>query len=453
MFQRQSRAVLLTGFGGLLLMMVFAGIDGLRVLRRIQDGSGTIQHDFLERSRVLNQIRSDVYLSGTYARDYLLDPQPSTAEKNRTELNRLRREMDTILAGYAGLMRPDERTPLDGLRRSLDEYWRVLDPVFQWSHGQRRQSGFRFMRDEVLPRRLAMLGLADQIESVNERQMDAGNLRVAALFSEFRTRLSFTLVVTLVLGGLLAVFASRRILDLEGQAAARYSEVMEARGQLKNLSARLVETQEEERRVLSRELHDEVGQSLSATLVGLSNLSAAMRTNARAEMENEVAGLRRIVEGTVKMVRNITLLLRPSMLDDLGLIPALEWQAREVSRQTGLRVDVAAGGVSDELPEEFKTCIYRVVQEALHNVTRHAAAGSVRIVAQQEPRRLLLSIQDDGHGFDVARSRGLGLLGMQERVAHLGGTLQLVSEPGGGTLISVILPLVASQAGARVAAP
>ena len=176
-------------------------------------------------------------------------------------------------------------------------------------------------------------------------------------------------------------------------------------------------------------------------------------TNARAQMENEVTALRRIVEGTVRMVRNITLLLRPSMLDDLGLIPALEWQAREVSRQTGLRVDVAAGGVSDQLPEEFKTCIYRVVQEALHNAARHAGAGSVRIVAQQEPRRLLLSVQDDGRGFDVKRSRGLGLLGMEERVAHLGGTLQLVSEPGSGTLISVILPLVASETGQRVAAP
>src|ERR1019366_4588619 len=128
-------------------------------------------------------------------------------------------------------------------------------------------------------------------------------------------------------------------------------------------------------------------------------------------------------EGTVKMVRNITLLLRPSMLDDLGLIPALEWQAREASRHSGLRVDIAAGGVSDQLPDEYKTCIYRVVQEALHNVARHAAAGSVRIVAQQEPQRLVLSIQDDGRGFDPERTRGLGLLGMEERVANLGGTL------------------------------
>jgi signal transduction histidine kinase len=452
MFQRQSRTVLLAGFGGLLLLMVFAGVDGLQLLRRMQNRSGAIQHAFLERSQVLNQIRSDVYLSGTYARDYLLDPESAAAEKHRAELTRLRREMDAILTAYAGLMRPEERAPLDGLRRSLDDYWDVLDPVFQWSATQRSQNGFRFLRDEVFPRRLTMLGLADQIQNVNERQLDSGNQLVEALFSEFRTRLTVTLAVTLAIGGLLAVFASRRLLDLEGQAASRFSEVTEARGQLKSLSARLVETQEEERRVLSRELHDEVGQSLSAILVGLSNLSAAIRANAREQMENEVTTLRRIVEGTVKMVRNITLLLRPSMLDDLGLIPALEWQAREASRQTGLRVDVAAAGVTAELPEEHKTCIYRLVQEALHNVTRHASAGSVRIVAQQEPGRLLLSIQDDGQGFDVRRSRGLGLLGMEERVTHLGGTLQVKSERGSGTLISVVLPLATNSVIEKVAA-
>jgi signal transduction histidine kinase len=444
-FQKQSRSLLLVGFGGLLLIVVFGGIDGLRVLRQTQDKSGAIQHAFLERNRVLNQIRSDLYLSGTYARDYLLDPEASAAEKNRTELNRLRQGIDAVLVDYAGLLQAEERTPLEDLRRNLNEYWRVLDPVFQWSPEQRRQSGFRFLRDEVFPRRLAMLSLADQIQAVNERQMDEGNLRVDALFSEFRTRLGVTLVVTLAIGAMLAIFASRRILDLEGQAAARYSEVTEARSQLQSLSARLVETQEEERQLLSRELHDEVGQSLSALLVGLSNLSAATRTNAAAQIETEIAALRSIVEGAVRIVRNITLLLRPSMLDDLGLIPALEWQAREVSRQSGLRVDVAAGGAPEALPDEFKICIYRVVQEALHNVTRHAEASSVRIVVQQEAQHLLIAIQDDGRGFDVARSRGLGLLGMEERVAHVGGSLHVVSEKGKGTLISVILPFPSSK--------
>ncbi len=144
-FHKQSRAVLLAGFGGLLLLMAFAGIDGLRVLRQMQERSGTIQRDFLERSRVLNQIRSDVYLSGTYTRDYLLDPLLSAADKNRSELNRLRKEMDAILASYAGLMSAEERTPLDGLRRSLNEYWHILDPVFHWNPRATPRRRFRVL--------------------------------------------------------------------------------------------------------------------------------------------------------------------------------------------------------------------------------------------------------------------------------------------------------------------
>jgi signal transduction histidine kinase len=441
LFQRQSRTVLFIGFGGLLALMVFAGVDGLRVLRRMQDRSGSIQREFLERGRVLNQIRSDVYLSGTYARDYLLDPGRSAADRSKTELRRLRREMDATLANYAQLMRPEEREPLEGLRRNLNEYWQALDPVLLWGADQRRGSGYAFVRDVVIPRRRAMLSLADEIDEVNRRQVSTGNARLTDLFSEFRYRLIVTLMLTLALGSLLAVFATRRILALESQTTSQYTEVTEARGQLRSLSARLVKTQEEERRALSRELHDEVGQSLSAILVGLSNLVGATPAEVRSLVEREAAPLRRLVEGNVRTVRNLTLLLRPSMLDDLGLIPALEWQGREASRHSGLRVDISAEAVSDELPEELKTCVYRVVQEALTNVARHAEAQSVRIVVQQETARLLLSIQDDGRGFDIARSKGLGLLGMEERVRGMTGSLHVRSETGMGTLISVVLPL------------
>src|SRR6266436_1271017 len=133
----------------------------------------------------------------------------------------------------------------------------------------------------------------------------------------------------------------------------------------------------------------------------------------------------------------MTLLLRPSMLDDFGLVPALEWQAREVSKRTGLRVQVAAGETSGELPDEHKTCIYRVVQEALHNCARHAQAHSVEVVVRQEPSRIVLSVADDGRGFDARRVRGLGLVGMAERVNHLGGAFRVDSRPGAGTTVAV----------------
>jgi signal transduction histidine kinase len=139
----------------------------------------------------------------------------------------------------------------------------------------------------------------------------------------------------------------------------------------------------------------------------------------------------------------MALLLRPSMLDDLGLVAALGWQAWEVSRRTGIRVDLVTDNVPEELPEGHRTCVYRVVQEALHNVSRHAEAHKVQIAVRQAGGGLLLTVQDDGKGFDPQLVRGLGLLGMEERAKHLGGTFHIRSQMGGGTLLTVSLPLVA----------
>ena len=112
----------------------------------------------------------------------------------------------------------------------------------------------------------------------------------------------------------------------------------------------------------------------------------------------------------------MALLLRPSMLDDLGLVPALQWQAREVSKRSGIWVKVAAESVSEELPEEHKTCIYRIVQEALHNCVQHAGAHNVKVTVRQADAVCMLAIEDDGKGFDAQQEKGMGLLGMQERV-------------------------------------
>jgi len=137
----------------------------------------------------------------------------------------------------------------------------------------------------------------------------------------------------------------------------------------------------------------------------------------------------------------MALLLRPSMLDDLGLVPALEWQEREVSKRTGMLVDTVEENVSDNLPEELKTCVYRIVQEALNNCSKHAYAKNVRVTVRQEPNHLGVSIEDDGKGFDPSRVRGLGLVGMNERVSQLGGVLKVDSDPTRGTCLWVDLPL------------
>src|SRR5206468_6219884 len=135
------------------------------------------------------------------------------------------------------------------------------------------------------------------------------------------------------------------------------------------------------------------------------------------------------------------LALRPSMLDDLGLVAALEWQAREIGHRTGLDVQVEAEESAGELPDEHRTCIYRIAQEALENCARHARANRVTIGLQRVARTVCLQVRDDGAGFQTARSRGLGLLGMEERVEHLGGRLLVSSEPGHGTTVTAELPV------------
>ena len=436
-----SRLVLMAGFGGLMLLMAFAEFDGMQALTEIQRSNDEIREGFLRRTRVLDRIRADLYVSGTYVRDYLLEPESGKAEGHRYSLLESRSDMDAALSEYRKLVNGAEAGPFQVLTQNLASYWSALEPVLAWSAPERRRNGYVFLRDEVFPRRMAMLGLSDQIRAINEAQLNAGRARVEATFSQFRRRLTLILGLTIGLGLLLAASSMRRILGLENQTAANLGEIVRARGDLQALSARLVEAQEEERRSISRELHDEVGQALTGVLVEMANLSTLIREGKLEAMTEKAAGIKHEVENSIGVVRNMALLLRPSMLDDLGLIAALEWQAREVSKRSALLVKVSADQVSESLPEEHKTCIYRIVQEALHNCAQHASARHVEVAVRQEPDRLRLSIHDDGRGFDARRQRGMGLLGIEERVSHLGGSFTVDSTPGSGTSIEVVLPL------------
>ena len=275
-FFKSSRFALLLGFGGLLSIMALAGIDALRVLQEFRKSDDQIRSRFLSQNHVLNDIRSDVYVSGTYVRDYLLDPDPERAETYRASLEAVHQHMDSALASYAAEVPAPELEHYAKLRRELAEYWKILAPISHWDSSERRRSGYAFLRDEVFPRRQSMLAIADRIGAINEQQLNAGNDQVVSLLLRFRNRLIGTLVAALVLGLGMALFTMRKILHLEHQERMRYEEVADARSQLKGLSARLVEAQETERRALSRELHDEVGQSLSAVLVELRNLSTGL---------------------------------------------------------------------------------------------------------------------------------------------------------------------------------
>jgi signal transduction histidine kinase len=443
----KARTALLLGFGVLLLLLVLSGLDAIHVLAEVRTSNEQIRREFLDRSRTLEQIRSQVYLSGTYIRDYLLEPDSARAEQHRVSLSDVHRRIESELRDYERFPQPDQAGSLRALRTEISAYWRTLEPVFSWNAEQRREQGYAFLRDKVFPRRASMLAIADQIAAVNERELTEGDRRLAEMFSRLRLRFAGALIVMVILGLTQAAATTVKILRLERRTEEHLAVANEARQELRSLSARLVAAQETERKAISRELHDAVGQSLSAALFDLQNVKAQLGSP-NSPLAASIDGTRRLIESAVGMVRNMALLLRPSMLDDLGLAAALEWQAREVSRQTGISVTVSVDDLADELPDEHRTAVFRVVQEALHNVSRHAQAHAVNISVRHEPGMVTLSVHDDGHGFEPLRQKGLGLIGMHERAENLGGTVRVISGPGKGTLIETILPISAEASNA-----
>jgi signal transduction histidine kinase len=435
-----TRMALALGFGLLLTLLVLSGVNAVHVISELQTRNEFTLGEFLGRETKLDDLRSEIYLSGTYVRDYLLEPDPARAEANRQELTEIRGQIQSMLALTTAPSGPAGQAIHQALQKEIQDYWRMLDPVLAWSPERRHRDGFRFLHDEVLPRRSSMLGIADTIRSLNQGQLVDRDHQIFQMFSGLRSRLIAAVIAMFLCGLALAFATALHILRLEGRTMEHLKEVTGARQELRNLSARLLETQENERKNISRELHDAVGQSMSAVQFELHDLNVALAAYPE-RLRARVDRIRELVEGSVAMVRNMALLLRPSMLDDLGLAAALEWQANQISRSTGVRIHIDADSLPSDLPEEHKICVFRIVQEALNNVCRHARASSVEIGTSAADGELAVSIRDDGRGFVASRRTGLGLIGMQERVESLGGALHIDSGPGKGTAIDIRLPL------------
>jgi signal transduction histidine kinase len=434
-----GRRLLFAGFGGLVLLILLAGSEAILVLRQIRTQDALVRDTYFRRSRAIDEIRAGIYQSAIVMRDYLLasDPHAGSAQ---IEWTSIRQRTDSAISAFQSALDPEEAAPFRTLRLEIEAYWNVLDFMVQRQPKSRKDRGSAYFSGDLVRRRNGMLALIDRIDQISARELSSGDAKLNATFDKLQFRLLMMLLITLGAGLLLAAFTIRRTLALESELKRRYDEGLKVQQELKELSARLVSAQEEERRAISRELHDEVGQSLSALLMEAGNAAARVPPESD-EVRKHVESIKRLAEASVNIIRNMTLLLRPSMLDDFGLVPALEWQAREVSKRTGLRVHVTAEEAADELPDELRTCIYRIVQEALHNCARHSQAKAVKVIVKQERSRIVLSVEDDGRGFDARRVRGLGLVGMEERVTHLGGLFVIDSKPGGGTRVAVELPI------------
>jgi signal transduction histidine kinase len=421
------------GLGSLLLLIALSMLASSRKAQDIyvQIDQLDTHHRLVDTN--LKRLRSDVNLSGVFVRDYLLDVARERGRGYREQLTEFRKENMATLSELETLIGRDER--IASLRAKLDDYWQTFDPLFDWTPAEKILQSAGFLRREVVPRREAVLSIAQEIEELNNANVAAQKSEVARRQEAFRRDMQRLLWQTVLLGLAVAMVVVARLRVLEHRSE-------EADRQMRELSTQLVNTQEEERRNLSRELHDHVAQVLTGLRMSLGGIE---RTSGDSRVAAAVAECRGLVDDMFRTVRDLALGLRPSMLDDFGLQPALEWHVRDFSRRYDVDVELKMEGDFASLPDTHRTCIYRVVQEAMTNCARHAQAKSISIEVAWREAQLRVAVTDDGIGLDPASGRrGLGLRGIEERVKELRGSMTIARRAGAGTTLKVLMPVPAA---------
>jgi signal transduction histidine kinase len=424
------------GFLLLLALILLAGVYSLVSISRLEQNSAKVRAEAHNRDELLDQLANGVYRLSAVSGDYLLEPDDDRVFDRIAEVKKVRAQIYETLASYERTLNAEEDlAEAAALRRNLDAYWATVEPPLRWTLGERERETGSYIRERLLPKRGDVVELVRQITAQDEREIENAEQNLQAAYHAFERGMIVAFALTFVVGAVAAILSIRRNRRLEEEAEIRYEQVEEAGRQLRDLSDRLVNAQEDERRRLSRELHDQLGQTMSAMVTELRRLESM-----DGPFRDRLARIRQSAEDNVRSIRDTALLLRPSMLDDLGLIPALRWQAREVRRHWGLKVRIAAEEIGDELPDAHKTCVYRVVQEALNNTVKHAKATEARVILRWSADGLLVVVQDDGIGFDSSKDRGMGLIGMEERVRRLRGRFRIDSQAGSGTVLSFLFP-------------
>jgi signal transduction histidine kinase len=431
-------AIALLGLLGLIVVSILAAQRKADLAYAHLDN---LNAQYRDVERRLRRVRTDLHLSGILARDYLLDTATPAADY-RTRLLAYRTESDRMIGELEPLVRVTDPGRFDKLRHELDEYWRSYAPLFD---GTTVVDRYGFLRREIVPRRDAVMNISAEIEELNNRNLYAQQLAAADRHRELHQYLTSTLAASLSLGLAVAIIAVIRIRVLEGRSGQQHDRTQQAEQELRRLSNQLVKTQEEERKSLSRELHDELGQMLTALRMEMGRAERAQAVGSPAYTAT-MAESKALVDRMMRMVRDLAMGLRPSMLDDLGLEPALAWQAREFSRRYNVPVDLTVDGDLERLPDPQRTCVYRVVQEALTNCAKHAAATEIQVQVVRGRTRLDVSVRDNGVGMaSTTGHKGLGLTGIKERVKDINGSTSIQTTPGGGTVVHITLPVPAAE--------
>jgi signal transduction histidine kinase len=447
------RRTLLLGFSAIFaLWLVSAYVLGQRMIEA-DTRVAAITTGFTEGEEVLFAVRERVLLTSVLVRDAALENGADGISSHRDQLQKIRDEVERTLHRY--VPRVDsavEREHWTRLRAELDEYWTSLSPVLT---GQVTGNAAQvFLRGTVIPKHELVLRVSEDLRTLNQDALREQHATVAELHRGVRERIWWTSGLAVAVGFFVALLAGSYIGRLESWIRQQHNQERQHKRELQRLSAELEDARENERRTIARDLHDEIGQALMTIKLDLGVLERNGQLSGASAAA--LAEARSSTDLAIHTVRDLSQLLHPPMLDDFGLAVTLQAYVRAFSERTGVRTELVLDRMNARVPSDVEVCAYRIVQEALTNVAKHARASACRVYLHRLPYSLLVTVEDDGRGMAVAvegrtETRvGVGLVSVRERVLRAGGTVNMESA-GRGTRLTVELPVPAHEASPEAA--
>jgi len=439
--KRSPSLPLIVGLVVSLVTIAGMGWYTVREVRTLRDEQTAINERSRRDSLQLIRIQSNLATVATALRDMADRVEPYPVVYWRQTFDRLRADLDEAIA-LENTLAPAERPEAQQLRlrESVNRFWSALDQVFAQAGAGDEDGALARVRTSVGAQHLELVGLVSQFLVLNNRVQEEASQRNREVYERVVGEIVVLVAALLVLVALIGVYtiwANRRAF----QEVARLSE------QLRTLSWRMLRIQEDLQQSFSRELHDEFGQVFTA--IGMLLGRVKRNLPADSSLGADVEEVRGIAQQTLERIRVQSRLLHPTVLDDFGLEKAVEWYVEQFGRQHDIATHFEVAGPIGVVPTESNIHIYRIVQEALTNVSKHAGAKEAWVRLAQHNGRLALAIEDRGRGLPAgdAVARGVGLVSMRERAELMGGTFVIRPATPRGVIVNVEVPLGLRMAG------
>jgi signal transduction histidine kinase len=398
--------------------------------------------EYFQQGERLESVRLLLSSAASAVRDYLLDPDSLALPRHREQARRSWLQAMKAIEDYKRVATLARRPLTDQLDAQVSGYWAIAERSLEITGHQRSEAGVNLLIGQLVPLRDTFLETINEIgarDRVDLRSAAAGTARfVQGAETRLWTAIALTVFLSLLVAGTTVVYLVR----LENTALAQYEASVKSGVELERLSRRLLTLQEDERRRIARELHDDYGQRMASLLFELA--ATAERTDATPDLRLVIQKMEERLGNVAKDIQQLSRSLHSAVLDKIGLEAAIRADCSALRQRIAWDIDFQSVDVPKRLPEPLCLAAYRVFQEALQNTLKHSQTSRLAVVLTVDGGDLILRVKDYGHGFDAEAANqagSLGLISMRERMRMVGGTFLIHSEIGKGTQIEARVPI------------